>query len=118
MVEKGKAVTLEVVFAAEAFQNRTSQSEVPTLTPDASVEILPQLWYSSRNTDYERAEDVFVSGRAYDDGQPVAGGCQSGVPIGVCPLGHAGRGNLPGVFFGRGGYHGAKQGFAGGADGG
>lgn len=58
VVEKGKAVTLEVVFAAEAFQNRTSQSEVSTLTPDASVEILPQLWYSSRNTDYERAEDV------------------------------------------------------------
>ena len=58
VVEKGKAVTLEVVFAAEAFENRTSQSEVSTLTPDASVEILPQLWYSSRNTDYEQAQDV------------------------------------------------------------
>ncbi len=58
IVNKGKPVTLEFAFAAEDFEDRISQSETKIFSPDASVEIVPQLWYSKNNIDYQLAKDV------------------------------------------------------------
>lgn len=58
MIGKGKSNTLEIVFAADAFQNRVSQQETATVTPNAGTEIKPILWYSDYNINYEKAENT------------------------------------------------------------
>ena len=57
LIGKGTTSVLEVVFVDEAVQNRVSQHEIATLTPDAKAEIKPILWCSSGNTNYERVSN-------------------------------------------------------------
>lgn len=57
-VSKGKAAKLELVFAAEAFEDRISQNETMTVTPDGTLRPTARLWYSDRNVDYRPADDV------------------------------------------------------------
>ena len=54
LIGKGKSSILEIVFVDEAVQNRVSQNEVATITPDLNAEIKPTLWCSSGNINYEK----------------------------------------------------------------
>ena len=54
LIGKGKSSILEIVFVDETVQNRVSQNEVATITPDSNAEIKPTLWCSSGNINYEK----------------------------------------------------------------
>ena len=57
LIGKGKSSVLEIVFVVEELQNRISQHEIATITPDSNAEIKPILWCSSGNINYEKVSD-------------------------------------------------------------
>ena len=60
---QGQSVaTLELVFAAEAFENRTAQDTVSKLNPNANASITPVVWGSkTENINYQKLTDVSCS---------------------------------------------------------
>lgn len=57
VVTDRKVQTIEVVFAAEAFRNRTGADEVKKYSPDDSAAVVPQIWISDDNVNYTLVEN-------------------------------------------------------------